>query len=446
MALSRRAFLSMSAAAAASPSLSAVVPRREPFRFAQIGCGGKGESDCDEMVKAGAKVVGLCDVDSARAKKIFDRFPDAPRFTDYRQMLEKLDQEIDGVVVSTPDHTHAVAALDAMRRGKHVYVQKPLARTFHECQSLLDLSRKQGVVTQMGNQGHAGAGLKLWEEMAKADAFGEIRHIHTWSDRPIWAQGMTQAPKEAEVPAGLDWDRWVGPVAMRPYGKGYLPFHWRGWWDFGAGAMGDMACHNMDPAFWILKLGLPTSIKAEADMPAGIAYPNWSIIEYAFAPTPKLPKGVKLTWYDGKKLPAAPPGAAPNLKIGSNGCLIVGSKMSALGGSHAGAPHVVAVGESHDAAAVKEAEAHWQGVQKTVKGDNHYAQWVRAAIAKDRNATWSNFEYAAPFTQAILLGCIALRFPGQELRWDAEKRRFSNHEEANSWLSFKPREGYSIDA
>jgi predicted dehydrogenase len=440
----RRTFLSMAGGAAGLAAMP--VRRQEPFRFAQIGCGGKGESDRAEMIKAGAKVVGLCDVDEARAKKIYAQHPDVPRFTDYRKMLDQLDKQIDGVVVSTPDHTHAVAALDAMRRGKHVYVQKPLARTFHECQSMLDLSRKQGVVTQMGNQGHAGGGLKLWEEMDKAGAFGEIRHIHTWSDRPIWAQGMTAAPKELEVPAGLDWDSWLGPVASRPYGKGYLPFHWRGWWDFGAGAMGDMACHNMDPAFWIFKLGLPTSVKAEASAPAGIAYPNWSVIEYTFAPTPALPGGVKLTWHDGKKLPPPPPGAGPGLKIGDNGCMVVGSKLTALGGSHAGTPHVVAVGESHDAAAVKEAEAHWQGVGKTVRGDNHYGQWVKAAIAKDRNATWSNFEYAAPFTQAILLGCIAIRFPGQELKWDAEKRRFSNLEAANEWLSFKPREGYSIDA
>jgi len=201
----------------------------------------------------------------------------------------------------------------------------------------------------------------------------------------------------------------------------------------------------MDPAFWIFKLGLPSSVKAEASSPAGVAYPNWSVIEYTFAPTPRLPKGVKLTWHDGKKLPPPPPGSSPTLKIDGNGCMVVGSKMTAMGGSHAGAPHVVAVGENHDDAGVKEAEARWQAEQKKLKGTDHYAQWVRAAEAKDPAACGSGFEYAVPFTQAILIGCIAIRYPGQELKWDAEKRRFSNFEEANQWLTFEPRKGYSID-
>jgi predicted dehydrogenase len=313
------------------------------------------------------------------------------------------------------------------------------------------MAKAKGVVTQMGNQGHGGGGLKLWEEMAKADAFGEVKHIHTWSDRPIWAQGMKEQPNEEgwekKIPASLDWDLWLGPVAMRPYSKRYLPFSWRGWWDFGTGAMGDMACHNMDPAFWIFGLGLPTSVKAEASAPAGVAYPQWSVIEYTFAPTPKLPNGVKMTWHDGKKMPPLPEAAA-GAKIGDNGCMVIGSKMTAVGGSHAGEPHVIGVGDKADAAAVKEAEAHWQGVKKTVKGTNHYAQWVKAAEAKDPAGTkpGTQFEYSVPFTQAILLGCVALRFPGQELKFDPEKKQFTNFAEANEWLTYKPRAGYSIDA
>jgi hypothetical protein len=201
----------------------------------------------------------------------------------------------------------------------------------------------------------------------------------------------------------------------------------------------------MDPAFWIFKLGLPLSIKAQASAPAGIAFPDWSIIEYKFGPTPSLPKGVTLTWYDGKKLPAAPAGAAPGLKVGSNGCMVIGSKLTALGGSHAGTPHVVAVGDKTEESAIKDADKHWQDVHKTLRGVDHYGQWVHAAEAKDREATKSNFEYAVPFTQGILLGCIALRFPGQELLWDNEKKQFSNFAEANQWLSFKPREGYNLN-
>jgi hypothetical protein len=446
--LSRRSFLKTTtagaAAAAISPSL-AFGSRREPLRFAQIGCGGKGESDRDAMLAAGAKLVALCDVDEANAKKVFMKHADLPKYKDYRELLDKHEKEIDAVVVSTPDHFHAAAALDAMRRGKHVYVQKPLARTYAECQAMLESSRKHGVVTQMGNQGHAGSGLKLWEEMLKGDAFGDVQQIHTWSDRPIWAQGMTEAPKEGQVPATLDWNLWLGPAAQRPYSKAYVPFSWRGWWDFGCGAMGDMACHNMDPAFWIFKLGLPLSIKAQASAPAGIAFPDWSIIEYKFGPTPSLPKGVTLTWYDGKKLPAAPAGAAPGLKVGSNGCMVIGSKLTALGGSHAGTPHVVAVGDKTEESAIKDADKHWQDVHKTLRGVDHYGQWVHAAEAKDREAPKSNFEYAVPFTQGILLGCIALRFPGQELLWDNQKKQFSNFAEANQWLSFKPREGYNLN-
>jgi len=447
--LSRRSFLKTTtagaAAAAVAPSL-AFASCQEPFRFAQIGCGGKGESDRDAMLNAGAKLVALCDVDENNAKKVFAKHADLPKYKDFRELLDKHEKEIDGVVVSTPDHIHAAAALDAIRRGKHVYVQKPLARTFAECQALLESSRKHGVVTQMGNQGHAGSGLKLWEELAKGEAFGEVKHIHTWSDRPIWAQGMTEAPKESPVPATLDWNLWLGPSAMRPYGKGYVPFSWRGWWDFGCGAMGDMACHNMDPAFWIFKLGLPLSVKAQASAPAGIAYPSWSIIEYKFGPTPLLPKGVSLTWYDGKKLPEMPAGGAvEGYKMDNNGCMVVGSKLTAVGGSHAGTPHVIAVGDKVDGPTVKDADKHWQEVHKTLKGTDHYGQWVKAGLAKDREATKSNFDYAAPFTQGILLGCIALRFPGQELLWDNEKKQFSNFPEANQWLSFKPREGYNLN-
>jgi hypothetical protein len=447
--LTRRSFLKTTtagiAAAGVAPSLASGA-RGEPFRFAQIGCGGKGESDREAMLAAGATVVALCDVDEENAKHTFSKHPDLPRFKDFRQLLDKLEKGIDGVVVSTPDHVHAAAALDAIRRGKHVYVQKPLARTFGECQALLDSSRKHRVVTQMGNQGHAGSGLKVWEEMAQGNAFGEIEHIHVWSDRPIWPQGMTEPGKEAPIPATLDWNHWLGPAAQRPFSKAYVPSKWRGWWDFGCGAMGDMACHNMDPAFWIFKLGLPLSVRARASAPAAIAFPEWSIIDYTFGPTPSLQRGVKLTWYDGKKLPDLPAGADGETKLVDNGCMVVGSKMTAAGGSHAGAPIVMAVGNKVDGSAVQEARKHWQELQGSLKGTDHYGQWVRAATAKDPEATKSNFEYAAPFTQAILLGLIALRYPSQELLWDHGKKQFSNFAEANQWLSFEPRDGYNLQA
>ena len=449
--LSRRTFLgSVAAAATVSIVPSHVLggkdktPPSEQFRFAQVGCGGRGAGDMGGVLGAGGKLVGMCDVDPVRASKAFKNHADVPKFSDYRKMLDKLEKDIDGVVVGTPDHTHAVVALDAMKRGKHVYVEKPLARTFQECQVLLDAARKHKVVTQMGNQGHSGNGLKLWEKMIEADAFGEVEHIHTWSNRPIWPQGMTEAPKSDPVPEGFDWDSWIGPVAMRPFSKKYLPFNWRGWWDFGCGAMGDMACHNMDPALWIYKLGLPTKVKAQVSAPAGIAYPAWSIIEYTFAGTSVHAKPIKLTWYDGKKLPPKPAGSHPQLKVGTNGCMVVGSKMTALGGSHAKAPVAIALGDKEYGSEVKDAERHWREELKKLKGGNHHGEWVQAARANDPTQTGSKFEYAAPMTQAILLGCAALRFPGKELEWDNDKRQFTNLPEANKWLSFQPRDGYSL--
>lgn len=421
----------------------------EQFRFAQVGCGGKGSSDMNEMLKAGAKLVAMVDVDKKRAAGNFKKHSGVPTYTDYRVMLDKHDKEIDGVVVSTPDHTHACIALEAIKRGKHVYVQKPLARTYQECQVLLDAAKKHKVVTQMGNQGHAGNGLKLWSQMMSENAFGEVLDVASWSDRPIWAQGMQSLPKEDAVPADLDWDTWLGPVASRPFSNKYLPFAWRGWWDFGCGAMGDMAVHNMDPAFWIFKLGLPSKVKAVTSDPVTVAYPKWSTIEMWFDKSPVTGKPLKITWYDGKKdgkqnAPAVPAGANPNHNMGGNGCLVVGSKMTALGGSHAGRPLPIAVGNEYKKDEVKELEKHYRAESKNLKGDNHYGQWVHAAKAGDLNKCGSKFDYSVPFTQSLLLGCIALRFPGQELKWDDSKKQFSNNSEANQWLQITPRKGFSL--
>ena len=421
----------------------------EQFRFAQVGCGGKGSSDMNEMLKAGAKLVAMVDVDKDRAKGNFQKHADVPKYSDYREMLDKHDKEIDGVVVSTPDHTHACIALEAIKRGKHVYVQKPLARTYQECQVLLDAAKKYNVVTQMGNQGHAGNGLKLWSQMQAENAFGDIESVHSWSNRPVWPQGMTSAPKEDPIPDGLDWDNWVGPVASRPFSKGYVPFKWRGFWDFGCGAMGDMAVHNVDPAFWIFKLGLPSKVKAVASGPVTVAYPTWSTIEMWFDKSPVTGKPMKITWYDGKKdgkqnAPTMPSGANPSLNAGGNGCMVIGSKMSALGGSHAGRPLPIAVGADYNKEEVKALEKHYRAESKKLKNDNHYGQWVNAAKAGDLNKCGSKFDYSVPFTQSLLLGCIALKYQGQELIWDNAKKQFSNNSEANQWLQINPRKGYSL--
>jgi len=417
------------------------------FRFAQVGVGGKGYSDMNNTIKVGGKLVAMCDVDKERGKKgLSENAATAKTYTDYREMLDKHDKDIDGVVVSTPDHTHACVALDAIKRGKHVYVQKPLARTYQECLALQQASTKHNVVTQMGNQGHAGDGLLLWEEMLKQNAFGEINEVHTWSNRPVWPQGMQSVPAPETAPSSLDFDLWLGPVANRKYSSKYLPFAWRGWWDFGCGAMGDMAVHNMDPAFWIFKLGLPDSVKAETSGPVNHAYPAWSIIELKFNKSPVTGKPMTITWYDGKKLPELPAGTHPELTPGGNGCMVVGSKLSALGGSHAGRPRPISITNQAYGPELKETERYWRAEAKKFKGVNHHAQWLEAAKAGDPEAPGSKFDYAAPFTQALLLSCIALRFPGQELKWDQKNERFSNNNEANQFLAFTPRQGFNLSS
>lgn len=415
------------------------------FRFAQVGAGGKGYSDMNNTKKVGASLVAIADVDKVRAEKGIKENPNIPLYDDYRVMLDKHDKDIDGVNISTPDHTHACIALEAMRRGKHVYVQKPLARTYQECLVLQQAAEKYNVVTQMGNQGHAGDGLLLWEEMLRQDAFGEIQSVHSWSNRPVWPQGIQSLPSPEAVPSHLNWDVWLGPVAKREYSSKYLPFAWRGWWDFGCGAMGDMAVHNMDPAFWIFKLGMPDSVKAtKVTEKVDLTYPNASVIEMKFNSNPVTKKPMTITWYDGKILPDLPEGCHPELTPGGNGCMVIGSKMTALGGSHAARPRPIALGGEPYGPAVKDLERHWRAEAKKFKGVDHHGQWVEAAKAGDRNAPGSKFDYAAPFTQALLASCIALRYPGQELKWDHAKSQFANHSEANQWLSIAPRKGFEL--
>lgn len=413
------------------------------FRFAQIGCGNQGAGNLRSMIKAGGTLVAMCDVDEITAANMYKRFPDVPKYKDFRKMLEEMKDKIDGVVVSTPDHVHAVMGLAVLRLKKHLYLQKPLAHTFEECDLLLEAAKKSGVVTQMGNQGHSGNGLKLWEKMNAEEAFGEIKEIHVWTNRAHQVKGSIP-PQEEPVPPTLDWDLWLGPQSNRPYSKAYLPFLWRGWWDFGCGSLGDMACHNMDPIFAMFELGHPTAVKAETSAPAAVSYPEWAIIDFTFGPSPKAPQGLKFRWYDGKKLPPLPPNCHPSYKLDKEGCMVIGSKLTAIGKSHAGAPVVVALAGQPYGPAVKEEELKWTKVLKTLVKEDHFEQWVDAALAKDPSKTGSKFEYAAPLTQAILIGAISLRFPGKELQWDALKREFSNCPEANQFLKTNPRDGYDM--
>ena len=417
----------------------------EQFRFLQVGIGGKGRDDLNGTIRAGGKLVAMCDVDKVRAEPSLKKYPGIPLYADYRKAMDKHQKEIDAVVVTTPDHMHGAIALEAIKRGKHVYVQKPLARTYQECEVLWQAAKKYKVITQMGNQGHSGNGLKLWQQMTDEKVFGDIEHIHTWSNRPFWPQGMKSTPKKDAIPSTLNWNEWLGVAKMRDFSKAYLPFNWRGWWDFGCGAMGDMACHNMDPAFWIFKLGMPSSVKVrKASSVTDIAYPNSSIIDYTFDHSPVTGKPIKLSWYDGQERPNMPEGSHPKRTAGDNGCMVVGSKLSAKGGVCAGRPLPISITGEKYGDTVKDLERHWRAQLKNHTNESHYAKWVNAVKAGKPRGPGSDFDYAVPFTQAILLGCIALRYPGQELKWDDKKKEFSNFKEANQWLSMTPRKGYSL--
>ena len=355
--VSRRAFVGTVAAAAGMM----IVPRRvlggrgyqapsDTVNVAVVGyVHGMGTSNIDAIAHTDT-IVALCDLDDSKAarkalerSKVLDRHPRAVRYRDYRVMLEK-QKDIDGVVVATPDHTHAVIAMAAMQRGKHVYVQKPLTRTISEARALTEAARRYKVVTQMGNQGHSGEGVRLIEEWIAAGAIGRVHEVHAWTDRPIWPQGMPRPTETPRVPGGLDWNLWVGPSPMRPYHRTYHPFGWRAWQDFGAGALGDMGCHVLDPVFQALKLGAPSSVVASLgynvipmkDEKGGLvnrrvqytdSYPPSSIVHMAFPARGDMPP-VKLHWYDGGMLPERPDDLEPYRRVPTSGTISWATKAS----------------------------------------------------------------------------------------------------------------------
>ncbi len=431
------------------------------LKIAAIGCGGMGGAATEALISAGCDLVAVCDVNPNAFDKWEKKYPGIPKFTDYREMLKTMGDSFEAVEVGTPDHTHAYISVDCMLAGKHVYVQKPLARTVEECELMLKTSLKTGRVVQMGNQGHPG----VWRYKALRDAafWGEVKELYSWSDRPVWPQGMKEYAKPQPLPknyAPNAWDCWCGPAADHGYSNAYHTFKWRGWWDYGCGAIGDMAVHNADPAFWAFELGLPVSVKADTygEGPVTIAYPKRSRIEMTFAPNKWLPNGIKLTWLDGHELPPvdAVPGLADFAKdygigqekrkeekakkegkpytkpddikplIPDNGLIVIGSKATTLGFSHASRPSCLAGDRNayNKAVAPGDKRASY----------NHYREFVEACLAGDPSRCGSKLGYAAPLTEALLIGCIALRFPGETLRFDAKTMRFTNKPAANEFL------------
>ncbi|MFL2910292.1 MAG: Gfo/Idh/MocA family protein [Limisphaerales bacterium] len=294
--MNRRKFIGKSTAALGMAGLSAAKLRaaspNNKLNIAAIGVGGMGSGNIEKCSEE--NIVALCDVDLKRGEKTFGAHPKAKRFRDFRVMLDKMEKEIDAVIIATPDHTHAVATMDAMRRGKHVYTQKPLTHTIWEARQLTEASKRYGVATQMGNQGHSSNGARQTVEWIRAGVIGEVREVHCWSDRPLrgtrfekrlyWPQGVADRPEKKEaVPDTLDWDLWMGPAPYRDYSPAYVPFDWRGWWDFGTGALGDMGCHIIDHPYWALKLGYPTSVEASSTHIHSETAPLASLVDVPFS-------------------------------------------------------------------------------------------------------------------------------------------------------------------
>ena len=427
----RRDFLSSTSATLAGIATSGVwssaakAVTSSPNEKLNIGCVGvmgKGAADADGVIHE--NIVAICDVDERSLAKSGEHIPAADKYIDYREMLTRDD--IDAVTISTPDHHHAIAAALAIKSGKHVYCQKPLTHTIHEARLLRELAREYGVATQMGNQGHSDTPSRRSMEILRAGALGPVREVHVWTDRPIWPQGMDRPTDEPPIPKHLNWDLWLGPASERPYHPAYHPFNWRGFWDFGTGALGDMACHCMDIPFYGLDLGAPTAVEAESSGVNDETAPNWSIIRYEFPDRGQRP-AVKLTWYDGGKVP--PSDLIAGQRPAKNGIIMIGEAATMY------VPHYWGAGT------IVKGELTNKPDEWLAESPGHYLEWIAACKGGPR--ALSNFDYSGPLTEMVLLGNVALR-SGKRIEWDAETMRIPNAPDAEKFLRKDYRDGWTF--
>ena len=402
----------------------------EKVRFACIGVGGKGEGDLHDAGRL-AQVVAICDVDDARLAKAAQRFPEAEKFYDFRDLFDKMSGKIDAVTVSTPDHTHAAATIRAMKEGKAVFCQKPLTHSLWEARRVAQVARETKVATQMGNQGTASRVLRKSAAMVQAGLLGPVHEVHAWTNRPIWPQGGPR-PESKPVPPGLHWDEWLGPAPRRDYAEGYHPFAWRGWWDFGTGALGDMGCHTMNMPFMALDLRDPVSVMAETSGHNRDSYPKWAIIQYEFAATDKRP-AVKMTWYEGGKQP--PLELLEGEAMNDSGSLILGERGKLYSPGSDGNTMTLLGG-------LKEPEE-----VKFRESPGHFDEFV--AAIKGGDPAVSNFaDYAGPLTETVLLGNLAVwtadSGSGPRVEWDAKNLAAKNVPDLEKLIKPEYRQGYSI--
>jgi len=435
--VTRRGFLKGTAATAAAilagPRIISAKSPTEKLNIASIGCGGRGGA---HLGAAGREnLVALVDVEAARVGRAGAKYRKAKRFSDYRKMFDEMHKDIDAVVVATPDHSHAPASMMAIKLGKHVYCEKPLTHSIHEARALNEAAAEHKVATQMGNQAHAGEGYRLLCEWVWAGAIGDVVEAHAWTDRPTgwWPQGVDRPKGAAQPPKGLDWDLWLGPAPQRPYHPDtYHPRRWRGWLDFGTGALGDMGCHIMDGVFWALKLGAPTSIEARTSGHNNDSYPAWSVTTYQFAARGKMPP-CKFVWHDAKRMPPRElAGLTGDRKYPSNGSLLVGRKGKILI-AHGAGPRLLP----------EELMRDFTRPDKTILRNRggHFGEWITAC--KGGRAAMSNFSYSGPLTEMVLLGCLAQRV-GRRIEWDAEKLKVTNVPEANQHVHREYRKGWVL--
>ncbi|MFP6584292.1 MAG: Gfo/Idh/MocA family oxidoreductase [Candidatus Hydrogenedentota bacterium] len=451
--LTRRSFLKGSAAAAVALQLKKPFHTHNPnytlaaskLNVAAIGAGGKGDSDINAC--ADENIVALADVDSKRAAKAFAEFEKADKYANFRDMLDK-HPEIDAVTISTPDHFHAYAADYAMRMGKHVYVQKPLTYSIGEARHLTLTARETGAITQMGNQGHAGDGVRTMCEDIWSGMIGDVTEVHIWTNRPVWPQGIAAPTEAQDVPETLDWNLWQGVTEHRPYNSAYLPFSWRGWWEYGAGALGDMACHIADAPNWALNLSQvgPTSVELiSVEGNNDESFPTKSVIKYEFPArvNPAQPP-VTIFWYDGGNLPPHPKDLAADVKLGEgdNGSLFVGTEGYATCDTYAGNPRLLPRDKFRGAN--RHAEKSLERVSLPGKDNwkSSQVEWLNAI--KNGTQPGSNFEYSGPFTEWVVMGNLSLRFPGQKLEWDAKNMKVTNNDAANEFVMRDFKNGLSL--
>ena len=441
--MNRRSFLKTASLASAAVSLPNILRSQGPsgqsannrLNVACCGVGGRGYDAVQGM--KGENLVAFCDVDDERAAKSFNEFPNVPHFRDFRQMLDKMGNQIDAVTVSTPDHMHFPIAMAAIALGKHVFVEKPLCHTVTETRRLAKAAKDKGVRSQMGNQGHAGEGCRRLKEWVDAGVLGEVREVHSWTDRPIWPQGVKTPDHSKMMPVvqpTLSWDLWLGVAQPREYDPAYLPFAWRGFWDFGTGALGDMGCHIMDGTYWALGLTAPTSVEPILANETDVSGPTASVLRLEFPARGSMPP-VTWTWYDGGLLPALPPQLEEGRKLQDDGTILIGSKATVIADTYYDSIRIIPEAKMKEMAPSLPPKT----IPRVVGG--HFAEFIRSC--KGGPPAGSNFEYSSRLSESVLIGNIALR-ARRRIEWDSENLRVTNLESANAFVATQYRPGFGV--